>query len=221
MSLGIKGAFAAMAIVVGGTLWGTVPTLQSGAQFSFVGAAEAQEADTSQVLEMALGNEDAPVTVIEYSSFTCPHCKNFHEQVFGDLKTNYIDTGKVRFVYREVYFDRYGLWAGMVARCGGEERYFGIADLIFKQQSEWTDGSSPAEIADNLRRIGRQAGLSNDTIDACLQDGDKAQAMVALYQENAGKDDVQGTPAFIINGEKYSNMNFADFSEVLDEKLGE
>ncbi|NRB00227.1 MAG: DsbA family protein [Rhodobacteraceae bacterium] len=185
------------------------------------GATWAQDATDGapEILEMSLGNPDAPVTVIEYASFTCPHCKRFHESTFKELKENYIDTGRIHFIYREVYFDRFGLWAGMVARCGGEERYFGITDLIYEQQSEWTAGDDPAMVADNLRRIGRTAGLTDDEVNACLQDGDKAQALVALYQENAVADDVSGTPTFIINGDSYSNMSYADFSRILDEKL--
>ena len=181
----------------------------------------AQYADKSLVMEMALGDKDAPVTVIEYASYTCPHCKTFHENVFKDLKANYIDTGKVRFIYREAYFDRYALWAGMVARCGGEMKYFGISDMMFKEQSEWAKGDTPGEVAENLRKIGRRAGLSNDQVDACLNDEDKAKAMIAVYQENFERDGITGTPSFMIDGEKYSNMNFNEFSEILDEKLGE
>lgn len=174
-----------------------------------------------EVLEMTLGEDDAPLEVIEYASFTCPHCQSFHENVFDDIKKNYIDTGKVKFVYREVYFDRYGLWAGMVARCAGPERYFGLSDIIYDKQKDWMEGNDPATIADNLRRIGRSAGISDKQLEACLADGAKAQAMVALYQENAKKDDINSTPSFVIDGKKYSNMNYADFSKILDEKLAD
>lgn len=188
-------------------------------------AAQAQEskpseADLSLVQDMSMGNADASVTVIEYASFTCPHCRAFHEGPLQELKADYIETGKINFVYREVYFDRYGLWAGMVARCGGPLRYFGIADLIYDQQSDWTKGE-PAQIAANLRRIGKTAGLSDEQLDVCMQDSAKAEALVATYEKNAKADDVTSTPTFIINGEKFSNMSYADFAETLDEKLGE
>jgi protein-disulfide isomerase len=183
-------------------------------------AQEAAEVDTSTVKEMAIGDENAPVTVIEYGSFTCPHCATFHEQVFPQLKAEYVDTGQVRFVHREVYFDRFGLWAGMVARCGGSvQRYFGMADLIYGQQREWTQGE-PVEVVENLRRMGRTAGLTNEQLDACLSDGEKAQTLVAWYQENAEEDGIQSTPSFVIDGERYSNMPYADFVEILDGKLG-
>ncbi len=186
-----------------------------------VSTAEAQEIDTSAVLDMFMGNPDATVTVVEYASFTCPHCRRFHETVLKDLKADYIDTGKIKFVFREVYFDRYGLWAGLVARCGGPERYFGMADLMYKGQSEWLAGGEPASIAEGLRKIGRLTGLNDEQLNACLQDEDMANAMVAVYQENANRDGINSTPSFLINGEKYSNMNYADFKEILDNELGE
>lgn len=177
--------------------------------------------DTSAVEEMSLGNPDAKVTVIEYASFTCPHCANFHEQTFKQLKTNYIDTGMINFIYREVYFDRYGLWAGMVARCGGNLRYFGLADLIYKNQKEWLGGGDPVSISEGLQRLGRTAGLSDAQLDVCLNDGEKAQAMMTVFETNSAADDITGTPSFIVNGTKYPNMSYANFAALIDEKLAE
>jgi protein-disulfide isomerase len=210
---------AAAAITVGLLGYFALPALspQPGISLNSVQAQDA-EVDTSMVQEMSIGAQDAPVTVIEYASFTCPHCASFHSSVLPQLKSDYVDSGKVRFVYREVYFDRYGLWAGMVARCGGGERYFGIIDMIYDQQRSWTQGD-PATIAGNLRKIGLTAGLEAETVDACLQDADKAQAMYALYQQNADADDIKSTPSFVIDGETYSNMSYADFAELLDGKL--
>jgi protein-disulfide isomerase len=225
-------ALAALALAGAAAVWiarpapgpGPGPGSGSGAAELLPMAAQAQEAaeiDTSTVEEMALGAPDAPVTVIEYASFTCPHCATFHADVLPQLKADYIDTGEVRFVHREVYFDRYGLWAGMVARCGGGEgRYFGIADLIYAQQRDWT-GGQPTEVVEALRRIGRTAGLTNAQLDACLSDGERAQTLVAWYQENAEADGIDATPTFIIDGQKYSNMPYADFVEILDGKLGD
>ncbi len=208
------------AVGIGG-LWYINQPPDPGPSLSVGTEQSADDIDTSIVQEMSLGNPQADVTVIEYASFTCPHCRNFHEQVFGQLKAEYIETGKINFIHREVYFDRFGLWAGIVARCGGADRYFGIADLIYRQQSEWTAGGDPATLAANLRIIGKTAGLTEEQLDACFADADKAQAMVALYQQNAQADNVQSTPTFVINGEKFSNMNYAEFAAVLDEKLAE
>lgn len=212
----------ALVVLVGGVVaWQTTqsPTTQ------FVGLANAQESgaeiDTSIVTEMTLGDPEAPLTVVEYASFTCPHCKSFHQNTFKDFKANYIDTGKVHFIYREVYFDRFGLWAGMVARCGGEDRYFAISDMIYDQQGVWARGESEAAIADNLKKIGRTAGLTNDELDACLSDNDMALAMVTVYQENAERDAIRSTPSFLIDGDlETGDMSYSAFSALLDAKLG-
>lgn len=220
----------AAAVVAGGAWWYSTASAPVGqtslaaAPSAGFGAAEAQqaaEADLSLVREMTMGQPDAPVQVIEYASFTCPHCASFHANVWDKLKENYIDTGKIRFTMREVYFDRFGLWAGMVARCGGgEQRYFGIVDVLFDTQRDWTGPGEPVGIVEKLRGIGRKAGLSNAELDACLNDASKAQAMVATYQKNATADDVRGTPTFIINGEKHSNMGYEEFARTLDGYLG-
>ena len=178
-------------------------------------------APMSDVADMTLGNPESAVQVLEYASYTCPHCANFHANQFQQIKENYIDTGLIGFTYREVYFDRPGLWASMIARCGGEMRFFGISNLLYEQQQDWARGESGEEIITDLRNIGKVAGLSDDELNVCLEDADQAQALMAWYQSNADADDVQGTPTFLINGEKYSNMNYADFAAVLDEKLAE
>lgn len=217
----------AAAVAVGGAFWlnQTNTGLGSSNASTGFGAAMAQssetatEIDTTGIVEMALGDKDAPVTVVEYSSFTCPHCATFHENVFPEIKKNYIDTGKVRFIYREAYFDKYGLWASLMARCGGEMRYFGISDILMKTQREWLAGGDPAAVVENLRKIGLTAGMTNESLDACFKDEDQVQALVAWYQENFTRDDMNSTPSFLINGQKYSNMSYADFSAALDEKL--
>jgi protein-disulfide isomerase len=185
--------------------------------------ANAQEAtgamgETPEIVEMVLGDPDAPVEVIEYASFTCPHCRTFHENTLPRLKADYVDTGQVRLVYREVYFDRFGLWAGMVARCAGPTRYFGVVDLIYERQAEWTQGA-PADVAENLRRIGRTAGLSNEQLDACLTDAAMAQALIEHDTANREVHDIPGTPHFVINGEMHSNMSYEDFSGLIDAAL--
>ena len=212
----VHSAVATLALIGGAAIW-----QMSGSAFPGVFAAAAAEADDSLVKEMTLGDPDAPVTIIEYASFTCPHCKSFHEDQMKRIKTDYVDTGKAHFVYREVYADRPGLWAGMVARCGGENRYFGIVDMIYEKQSVWSGASSPEETAEELRRIGRIAGLTDDDLDACLTDVEKAEALVAVWEKHRVADDVRSTPSFVIDGEKYSNMSYDEFAEILDAKLEE
>jgi protein-disulfide isomerase len=179
-------------------------------------------ADTSYGLipDMVMGDPNAPVEVIEYASLTCPHCARFHSVVLPQIKENYIDTGRVRFVHREAIFDRPGLWATLVARCAGDDRYFGLLDLIYRGQAEWTQGSM-ADVSDNLRQIGLIAGMSGDQLDACLQDADTAQAIIDTYERQSEAHDVTATPTFVIDGERYSNMSYADFSAILDGRLAQ
>jgi protein-disulfide isomerase len=180
---------------------------------------EAAPTATIEITDFGIGPADAKVKIIEYASFTCPHCARFHADVFGKLKADYIDTGKVRFEYREVYFDRYALWAGMIARCGGEMRYFGISDILFDTQSEWAASEDPAVVSENLKKIGRSAGMEDAAMDACMLDKPMAEAMLAHYQKNFAADGIEGTPTFMINGTKHSNMTYDDMKVILDAEL--
>jgi protein-disulfide isomerase len=181
----------------------------------------AQEATTTDEGpgDFSLGSPDAPVKIIEYASYTCPHCANFHKNVFKNLKAEYIDTGKVHFTLREVYFDRYGLWAAMVARCGGEARYFGIHDMLFDKQQDWAGSQDPMQAVQKLREIGLASGLDNAALDACLNDQATAEALIARFEKNMAADEVKGTPTIFINGDRHSNMSWADLKAILDEKL--
>lgn len=180
--------------------------------------ASAQE---GEIVDMVQGSPDATVEIIEYASLTCPHCATFHAGPYKEIKKNYVDTGKVKFIFREVYFDRFGLWSSMIARCAGPDRFFGMIDLIFSEQSNWSRAGEPAAIVAELRKIGLKGGMSEEKLDACFEDADKAQALVTWYQENAERDNVRSTPSFLINGEPYANMNYADFSAIIEEKLAE
>ena len=214
-------ALLSAGLVLGGGFLLTQGGGTNTAQYAVPGAAMAQEAnaEAKEIVEMVLGAEDAPVEIIEYASYTCPHCANFHTNVFDEIKKNYIETGKVKFVYREVYFDKYGIWASLVARCGGQEKFFGITDLIYKGQKEWARAGSDGAIADELRKIGKLAGIGQDDIEACLTDSNYIRTLVEWYQENAERDNIQSTPSFLIDGEPYSNMSYAEFAETLDEKI--
>lgn len=174
-----------------------------------------------EVPELVLGPEDAKVTVVEYASYTCPHCANFHKDVFKPLKADYIDTGKIRFVFREVYFDRYGLWASMMARCGGDLKYFAISGMLFEDMGKWAETNDPAVAIENIKTIGRAAGIDAAQLETCLKDQKFAEAMIAKFEKNAAEDKVEGTPTLIINGEKHPNMSYADLKAIIDGKLAE
>lgn len=177
----------------------------------------AQEAPL--VENLVTGNPDSAVTLLEYASYTCPHCANFHRDVYSRIKPEYIDTGLIRFEFAEVYFDRYGLWASMLARCAGPDRYFGISGILFEKQAEWAAGESPSQVVENLKTIGRSAGLEDAAMDVCLKDQAMAEAMVAHFEEGMTRDQVEGTPTFFINGVKHSNMSYEDMKALLDAEL--
>lgn len=217
-------AALALVLVAGLGLWfagqrspAALPLLPFEAQAQETATAAPAEAPV--IDDMTIGNPDAKVTLIEYASYTCPHCAHFHAEVFGKLKADYIDTGKIRFVFREVYFDRYGLWAAMMARCGGPVRYFGISGILFDTQRDWAAGDDPAVIVGNLKKIGRTAGMDDATLDMCLNDKAKAEALVAYYQKTATADKVEGTPTLVINGTTHSNMSYDELKALLDAEL--
>lgn len=176
--------------------------------------------DDPRVGERTMGSADAPVTLVEYAMFTCPHCANFQEEVFPKIKANYIDTGKVRLVYREVYFNKPSLWAGMIARCAPEERYFGISEVLFDRQADWAGAANEQDMVAKLFSIGRQAGLTDDEMNACLQDRALAEGLVADYQAKAAADGIDATPTFLINGVKQPNATYEELAAKLDKALG-
>lgn len=169
--------------------------------------------------DIPLGDENAPVTVIEYASFTCPHCGNFAKDTWPKVKAEYVETGKVKFILREVYFDPYGLRASMVARCGGEKAFYPIADAFLTRQDVWMKVPEN-QIGQEIARIGRLNGLSSQQLDSCLSDQDYAKALIEQYQQNAAQHEVSSTPTFIINGEKHAgNMPFEQFAQLIEAEL--
>jgi protein-disulfide isomerase len=170
-------------------------------------------------LDMVKGNSDAKVTIVEYASFTCPHCATFHKEIFPQLREQYIDTGKVKFIYREVYFDAPGLWVGLLARCVGPEKYFGIVDLLYKKQSKWASGSTEKEILNELFSIGRQVGMEDEQINKCMQNKEKSLKMIDAYLENSKIDKITSTPSLVINGKLLKPNNFGDLAVEIDKIL--
>ncbi len=169
--------------------------------------------------DMVLGDAAAPVTVIEYASFTCPHCAAFHVDTWPQFKAEYVDTGKVGFILREVYFDREGLWASMAARCGGAGAFYPMADQLMKKQRLWAKAARDNN-RDEIRKIGRLNGLSTAQLDACFSDQEYTRALVEAYQSNAAADGVNSTPTFIINGAKHEgNMPFDQLAALVDAAL--
>jgi len=170
-------------------------------------------------LDMVKGNSDAQVTIVEYASFTCPYCATFHKEIFPQLKEQYIDTGKVKFIYREVYFDAPGLWGGLLARCVSPKKYFGVVDLLYKKQSKWASGSTEKEILNELFSIGRQIGMEDEQINKCMQNKEKSLKMIDAYLENSKIDKISSTPSLVINGKLLKPNNFDDLAAEIDKIL--
>ena len=173
------------------------------------------------ITEMVLGSDNAKIDIVEYASYTCSHCATFHTDVYPKLKENYIETGHVRFTYREVYFDKYGLWASMIARCAGPEKFFGLTDLIYKSQKKWARAGEDKAVVSELSKLAKVAGLNDERIENCLEDTEKLRALVEWFKKNSSNDDVKSTPSFLINGEKFSNMNYEEFSAIIDSKIAQ
>ncbi len=190
------------------------------AGFVWQGPLQAQDSAGIDVQEMWLGAEDAKVEVREYASLTCPHCARFHEVVYPYLKAEFIDTGKIRFVFREVYFDRSGLWAAILARCAEPSRYFAVVDLLLKRQDDWSREKDPAKVAERLIRIGSLAGMSRATIAECMQDRDFALAMIKKSESEMKADDVEGTPSIVINGVNHGNLGYSELRRLINDELG-
>lgn len=169
--------------------------------------------------DLFIGAETAPVTMLEYASFTCSHCAAFHKDVFPKLKAEYIDTGKVRFAQRDVYFDEPGLWAGILARCGGNDKYYAVGSMLMDEQGTWLNAKTGDELAANLRKIGAKAGMTDAQMEACWTDQKAVESLVATFQKNAVADKIEGTPTFIINGETVRNGPWEELKAKIDEKL--
>jgi len=170
--------------------------------------------DPSPIGEMSLGPADAKVTVIEYASASCPHCANFYKTTFQDLKKDYIDTGKIRFVFREFPHNQAGLAAFMLARCAPKEKYFPIVDMLFEQQEKWLQ--SPR---DELFKIAQLAGFTQESFEACLKNEEVAKGIVSV-RDQANEFGVDSIPTFFINGEKLKGeTSIEEFRKIIDPLL--
>jgi protein-disulfide isomerase len=148
--------------------------------------------------EREMGNPNAPVTVIEYASLTCPHCRNFHANVFPKVKQQYIDTGKVRYIVREFPIGRSAGNAAIINRCAPPEKYFSLLDAFLSRQSEWV---SQEVRLDAIYGVANSSGMSRETFDKCLSN----QAIIdglSEVKQRGRQFGVVGTPTFFVNGRK-------------------
>ncbi|OSQ45105.1 MULTISPECIES: DsbA family protein [unclassified Thalassospira] len=164
-------------------------------------ALTAQGAHATEYKEHVMGAEDAPVTIVEYASFTCPHCARFANEVFPEVKKELIDTGKVKWIYRDYPLDGVAVRASAVAQCSGDDRYFGVLELLFKSQLTWARSNDPIE---GIKQVARFAGMDGETVDKCLADEELINGIVGSRLEAEQKYNVNATPTFLIDGKTYS-----------------
>ena len=168
--------------------------------------------------DIGIGNPDAKVTVIEYSSLTCPHCAHFATTVFPAFKTAYIDTNKVRFITREFPLDNVAAAASMLARCMDKDKAFAFIDTMFATQESWahTEGSPIPK----LMEIAKQAGFTKETFEKCLTDQVLLDKILAARKRAGETLQVNSTPSFFVNGKRVTGVNtVADFAKVIDPML--
>ncbi len=177
--------------------------------------ATAQDGGRREGLDFVRGAANAPVTVIEYASLTCPHCARLHTETLPRIKTEYIDTGRVRWVFRDFPLDRMALNAHMLVRCAGPERYFGFLDVLFAQQQNWTRGT-PDQMTQSLRRIARLGGMSEAQIDQCLADTNVQNEVLTQTMTGEREHRVAATPTLVINGTVHrGGTSFDELDRVL------
>ena len=174
------------------------------AGLAFLAPAKADTVSTEELMkpgplpDIALGAAEAPVTIVEYASMTCPHCAHFHETTFPELKKRFIDTGKVRFIFREFPLDPLAAAGFMLARCAGDDKYYPMIETLFSQQKTW----AVQKPLPPLLAIAKQAGFTQQSFDQCLANQKLLDDIEKSRERASSKFGVNSTPTFFINGEK-------------------
>jgi protein-disulfide isomerase len=194
-----------------------LPLFVSPALADTVPAAELMKPD--KLPDMVLGSDKAPVTVIEYASMTCPHCAHFNEVTFPEIRKRYIDTGKIRYIFREFPLDSLAAAAFMLARCAADtdsSKYFALIDTLFRQQRTWAVEKPLAP----LLAIAKQAGFTQQTFDACLANQTVLDGIESMRQRAVSVFKVQSTPTFFINGTAYPGaLEIDEMAKLIDAQV--
>ena len=177
-------------------------------------AADILPATEDILADRVLGKADAPVTLIEYASLTCPHCANFAKETLPTIKKEYIETGKVKLIYRDYPLDGVALRAAMMARCAPKDRYYGLIETLFRTQESWARASDPVAA---LQRLGAVAGLSKESFEACLGNKEIFDGVVSSRGKAEQEFKVNSTPTFVVNGTKMTGgLSVGEFRKALD-----
>jgi protein-disulfide isomerase len=209
------GGVVAVAVIAAGVFFGTRPSFTALAP-----VAVAQTPDKSALLgiqpgDHVLGDPKAPITLIEYASFTCPHCAHFAVAVLPEIKKKWVDTGKVKLIYRDFPLDQTAVKAAQLAECAGNDKYFGVIDVIFSTQAKWAVASDPiADLAKSLRI----AGMGDAEVKACLANDAVQNGVIADYRGGEALG-VNSTPSLFINGEQFKGARSVEELDAVFSKL--
>ncbi|MGB0381367.1 MAG: thioredoxin domain-containing protein [Alphaproteobacteria bacterium] len=191
--------------------------------FLFIVTSTAMASDSKQNIDygtLGVGDPNAPVKFIDYSSLTCPACAKFHNGTLPAFKEKYVETGKVYFEFRDFPLDSLAAAAAMVARCAGPDKRLAIVDKLFQEQRNWRSGETGQEVIDKVMALAEPLGLPRADAENCLNDEKLFKAVLDERERGLNEDDVKATPTLIINGEKISGaMSLDDISKIVDRAL--
>ncbi len=183
-----------------------------------LGPAAAAMASTEEALALkVMGKEDAPITIFAFESLTCPHCATFHRETLGQLKKEYIDTGKAKLIYIDFPLDSRATAASMLARCTGKDRFFGMIEILFQNQRKWA-GSRDFQAA--MLQMSRIGGLTENEFDACMKNEALYNGIRKAQEEAQKTHSISSTPTFVVNGTKIVGaQSFAEFDKIMKPML--
>jgi len=194
--------------------------------FGLIRSAAAQDVNAAELAkpvplgDVVLGDPNSPVTLIEYASMTCPHCAEFQATVFPKLKADYIDTNKIRYIFREFPLDIKAAAGSMLARCIGKDdpkKYHAVVDLLFATQNTWATSNDTSE---QLKKLSKQTGMSDEAFNACLSNQSMLDAIKQGQDQAYEKFKVDSTPTFFVNGTKLKGgASYEDFKKLIDPNL--
>ena len=167
--------------------------------------------------EFILGKVNAPITMVEYASLTCPHCAEFHTLTLPLIKKEFIETGKVRLIYRDFPLDQVALTGSMIAHCAGKDRYFAFIQTMFAQQKQWSNDPQPIKA---LAQIARLGGMTKDKFEKCIKDKNVADAILQKRLDGDKQYKINSVPTILINGKRYSGgLTIEEFRSIVKRTL--
>ena len=171
--------------------------------------------------DFVIGNEEAKITIIEYASLSCSHCADFHVNTLETLKKEYIDTGKVKMVFRDYPFNYPALLGSMVLRCIPENYRYDYMNALFKLQTDWVNKKNKKTIQE-LYKIMQSGGMTKDEYDACIYNTDLENEILKGVMEAQNQFNIKSTPSFIINGKLIEgNKSIKEFRQIIDKILSQ